>query len=207
MNKLLLVIITTLLFTIAHTQTFQRQNNELVDAFVKRVFKVEELAHPIIETREWDSSKKIILCFVPFTKQVKSELETNDETFIVGYILIPTNLYKYKSVLIDTFFEDNGGKPKIETVFFANTDKDKQREVGVTISYLSIHKGAGIYGTYYDTHLYDNPNILSPQKKLTYFEKLSTKFWCFEGDSQGKSTKCKYKNVSAIRATLKQMGF
>lgn len=206
MNKLLsltAVFICTNLFG----QTYIRHTNELSDAFVKRVFNVEELSYPIIETKEWDSLKKVILCFVPYTKTIKYGNETEEETFIVGYVLILTAPNTYRQVLIDTITEDYGGAPIVETVFFANADKDKEREIAVMISYTSFHKGAGIDGTYYETRIYDNPDLLVPTKKLKYLEKLSNQFYCFEGDTQGKASKCKYKDFKAIRIKLKELGF
>ncbi len=203
----LFLLITVFAYSNLHGQTYVRQTSESTDVFIKRIFKVDALAHPVIETKEWDPLKKVILCFLRYTKTTRYENETGEETYIVGHVLVPTAPNTYKQILIDSFMEDYGGEPIIETVFFVNADKDKEREIAIMVSYKSIHKGADIDGIYYETHIYDNPNLLDPAPKLKYFEKLSNQFYCFEGDAQGKVNKCRYKDFKEVRIKLKQLGF
>lgn len=110
-----------------YAQVIQRNPNESAEAFAKRIFKTDELAHPVIETKEWDSTKKVIICFVDFT--------TDAGDGILGYLLIPAGINSYKKTLIDTFWQGGGSlDPKIESVLFANADKDKPRELIVMTS-------------------------------------------------------------------------
>jgi hypothetical protein len=180
-------------------QTFDRQDKETALNFVKRITNLEEFPHPVIETKEWDTTRKVIIYFVPKT--------TDDVTNIIGYLLVPITSTGYKQVLIDTFYQE-GADPKIETVFFANADKDKKREVVILVSWPQVHRGAGIYGTLYGTYIYDNPNLSISQDKLKFYKGLSDKLdGGFEGDREGKSVKAKYKSVASIRAALKKLGY
>ena len=206
MKKLSLTFTFIILTFFSFSQTFSRLANESADSFIKRVFKVDELAHPVIETKEWDSAKKVIFAFIAINTQAYEHYDENKESIVLGYCFFKTSSNLYQRALIDTFHE-NGGEPKIETVFFANTDKDKEREIAIIVRTPQIHRGAGIYGDFYDIYFYDNPNLLLPPNKLALFEKLSSKFSGFEGDQNNKHFKFRYKDVASIRKALKEMGY
>jgi hypothetical protein len=206
MKKLSLTFGLIFLFSFSFAQTFSRLANESADSFIKRVFKVDELAHPVIETKEWDSSRRVIIAFIAVNSQSFGQYDNNKESIVLGYCFIKINFNKYQRALIDTFHED-GGEPRIETVFFANADKDKEREIAIIVRTPQIHRGAGVYGAFYDTYFYDNPNLLAPPSRLIRFEKLGSKFSGFEGDKENKSFKFKYKDVVSIRKALKELGY
>jgi len=206
MKKISLIIGLIIFAFVSFGQTFSRLTNESVDSFIKRVFKVEELAHPVIETKEWDSTKKVIFAFAAVNTQSHGQYDENKESIIIGYCFFKINSNNYQRALIDTFHED-GGEPRIETLFFANTDKDKEREIAIIVRTPQIHRGAGVYGDFYDTYFYDNPNLLIPPNRLRKFEKLRSKFTGFEGDRDNKHFKFKYKDVASIRKALKEMGY
>ncbi len=206
MKKLSLTFGLIILAFFSFGQTFSKLTNESADSFIKRVLKVEELAHPVIEAKEWDSTKRVIFAFVAVNAQSNGQYDENRESFILGYCFFKINSNNYQRALIDTFYED-GGEPRIETLFFANTDRDKEREIAIIVRTPQIHKGAGVYGDFYDTYFYDNPNLLMPPSKLTRFEKLSKRFTGFEGDKDDKHFKFKYKDVASIRKALKEMGY
>jgi len=206
MKKLSLTFGLIVLVSFSFAQTFSRLTNESADSFIKRVFKVDELAHSVIETKEWDSTRKVIFAFVAVNTQSYGQYDENKESIVLGYCFFKTNSNNYQRALIDTFHE-NGGEPKIETVFFVNADKDKEREIAIIVRTPQIHRGAGVYGDFYDTYFYDNPNLLIPPNKLTLFEKLSSKFSGFEGDQNSKHFKFRYKDVASIRKALKVMGY
>lgn len=200
-------------------QMYSRNNNETVDAFVKRIYNVKELAHPVIETREWDSASKVIICFYVVAVP-------NDNAVIVGNLLVPTSKNRYQQILIDSFpYEDPTIWPtKIETVFFANVDKDAAREIIIQTTNIS-HSRQGysriLEGTFYQTYVYDNPDLNNPQKRLPSFALLNKQFGQkFEGDTYDqerpnkdgsprliKKSKAKYKTTDAVRRALKEMGF
>ncbi|MDP3393042.1 hypothetical protein [Sediminibacterium sp.] len=206
MKKLSLIFGLMFFASFSFGQIFSRLPNESADSFIKRVFKVDELAHPVIETKEWDSTKRVIFAFVAENSQSNGQYDQNKESIILGYCFFKINPNNYHRALIDTFHED-GGEPRIETLFFENTDKDKEREIAIFVRIPQMHRGADIYGDFYNTYFYDNPNLVIPPNRLTKFEKLSAKFSGYEGYSGNKQFKFKYKDVASIRKALKEMGY
>lgn len=191
-----------------HCQTVDRLPGENAETFVKRAFKIEDdLPHPVIESEEWDSVKKVIIFFKLFD-------EGN-----IGYLLTPMQNNTYTITLIDTLFDQGGqGVPIIESVSFANADKDSAREIIVMIKApVKAPRYAEQYGEgfYYDTYIYDNPLLPNPAKRLHYFEDISNKlsagfdgsyYRAKDGKFVNKET-AKYKDVASVRAALKQMGY
>lgn len=192
----------------ARSQTLSRQPGETAEAFVKRAFTIEELPHPVIETGEWDSTKKVIIFF-----------KNEDVDNVTGYLLTPVAENKYSTTLIDTFYQQAAQLlPTIETVFFANADKDSAREI-VIITKAQSHSprywDEQFYGYYYNTFVYDNPATVKPVKRLLYFKSISEHL---SGDEEGKTfdkktgkvikkETAKYKTVASIRQALKDMGY
>ena len=188
------------------SQSYIRLTNESAEAFAKRVLKVDELAHPVIETKEWDSTRKVIFAFVNTSITLANSMEEEPESVVVGYCFLKITGNNYERTLIDTFHQ-NGGEPVIETVFFVNADKDKEREIAIIVRTSQIHRGAGIYGDYYEVFFYNNPDVLAPPAKLSLFKQLSNKFSGFDGDRESKHFTFAYKDVKAIRNALKEMGY
>jgi hypothetical protein len=210
MKHTILTILTLILVFLSKAQTFQRLTNESSETFVKRIYNVEELCHPIIETKEWDTNKKVIVCFIEF--------QSNEGEGVLGYILTPTINQTYKQTLIDSFFQGGGASSrKIETVFFANADTDKLREIVVmtkSMAHAPRYSANELQGYFYESYIYDNYNLLTPPNSLTEFKKLSEAFQEFDGiinDSKTgrflKRKKAKYKDSKAIRLRLKQVGY
>jgi hypothetical protein len=210
MKQLIQIILFLTLLDVTQAQTFQRQTNESIDAFAKRIYKVEELSHKIIETTEWDSLKKVIICFVEFS--------SNDADGILGYLLTPIDNQTYRQTLIDTFFIGGGSNHiSIEAVFFANADKDKQREI-IVMTKANAHSPHSsdfdLVGSFYESYIYDNYNLMAPPSSLTLFKQLSEVFQEYDGVSYDSKTgkylkreKAKYKNSNSIRIKLKQLGY
>lgn len=202
-------LLAVLLTMQANSQTLTRQPGETAEAFVKRTFSIDELPHPVIETGEWDSTKKVILFF----KEIYPQAD------VIGYLLTPAGNNNYIATLVDTFKREGAVLiPSIETVFFANADKDSAREIVVIVkamAWLPRTADESWQGDFYDTYVYDNPVIAHPVKRLLYFEKLSEKLSNgFEGEKYDKKTgklikkeTAKYKTVSSIRQALKDMGY
>ena len=208
-HSLLTILILTLIF-FSKAQTYQRLTNESAEVFIKRVYNVEELSHPIIETKEWDTTKKVIICFIEFN--------SNDGGGFLGYLLTPTINQIYKQTLIDTFFIGGGARERtIENVLFANADNDKTREIIVmtkAMAWSPRYADNYLDGYFYESYIYDNYNLVTPPNSLTQFKKLSEEFQEFEGITNDSKTgrilqkeKAKYKDSKAIRLRLKQLGY
>jgi hypothetical protein len=115
---------------------------------------------------------------------------------------LPVGKNSYRDVSFGPIEED-GGYPEIISVFFANADKDKARELIVLCKYEQRHYD--YEGDFYETFIFDNP---SKQNELTYYHRLSKKFFgCECGWRNGKTQIAKYKTAKEVRAELKKLGF
>jgi hypothetical protein len=128
-----------------NSQTYTKQSAETADQFIRRITQLHELPHPVIETKEWNSAEKVIIYFIP-----------DKEDNLLGYLLVPSANLTYQQVLIDTFHAE-GNPTRIEAVFFANADKDKEREIIVLTSWQQQH--VDVSGTLYGTFIYDAPTL------------------------------------------------
>ena len=196
-----LIFIATIFAAFAsYGRTVKRQDNETVEAFIKRLMPdTTELAHQIIETNTWDMTTKSIIVFYGYDDS--SDINTGFNK-IFGHLYLPTGQNNYRDISFGPIEED-GGYPEIISVFFANADKDKSKELIVLCKYEQRHYDYD--GEFYETFIFDNPQ---PQNQLTYFEKLSEKFWgCECGWRNGKTETAKYKTAKDVKAKLKQLGF
>jgi hypothetical protein len=178
----------------------QRQENETIETFIKRLVPdTTKLAHAIIETNSWDTSLKAIVAFYGYDDT--SDINTGFNK-IFGHIYLPLGKNTYRDISFGPIEED-GGYPEILSVFFSNADKDKSKELIVLCKYDQRHYDYG--GEFYETFIFDNPG---KKNQLTYLEDLSEKFWGCECEwSNGKTKVAKYKTAKDIKAGLKKMGF
>jgi len=201
-----LIFIATFLATVTVCgQTVTRHTNETAEMLANR-FKPDstELAHAVIETNSLDTTKKIIIAFYTKTiyevRQMDTYVDHSQYDILLGYAFIPVSVNSYEQKLIDTIPPD-GGDPEILAVFFANADKDKDRELVVLCKYEQRHYDYG--GAFYETFIYDYS-----KDKFKYIKSLSEKFWgCECGWRNGKTEKAKYKTAKEVRAGLAKMGY
>ncbi len=66
----------------------------------KLVFKVEELAHSVIEAKEWDSIKSVIFAFIPVNTQSHGQYDENKESIILGYSIIRKKTKKNTGLIL-----------------------------------------------------------------------------------------------------------
>jgi hypothetical protein len=158
-----------------------------------------DLAYAVIETGEWDSTHKSIIYFLPFGAKGREA--------VIGYVLVPKSMMTYRKILIDTFFQE-GGAPHIEHVLFANADRDKARELIIIVSWPQDHSAAGIVGTLYGTHIFDDPSPDIEEYQLKFFKALSEKLdGGFEGKRNNEPVKADYKTAPQIKAALRKLGY
>jgi hypothetical protein len=200
MRHILILIATILTAFVSFGQTAKRQDNETVEAFIKRLMPTNtELAHPIIETNTWDTTAKAIIAFYGYDDPSDENIGFNK---IFGHLYLPTGQNNYRDISFGPIEED-GGYPEIISVFFANADNDKPKELIVLCKYEQQH--LDYEGEFYETFIFDNPQ---QQNQLTYFEKLSETFWGCECDrANGKKETAKYKTAKDIKTKLIALGF
>lgn len=201
MKRRILILLTAIfIYSVSPGQTIQRQDNETVEAFVKRLLPdTTTLAHPVIETNVWGTSAKALIVFYGYDDPNDPNTGFNK---IFGHLYFPTGQNNYRDISFGPIEED-GGLPEIISVFFSNADKDSKKELIVLCKYDVRHYD--VNGDYYATFIFDNPG---DKKQLTYFEKLSQKFGgCDCSRRTGEGEIARYKNAKAINAGLKKMGF
>lgn len=202
LNIILLLIITTFSFG----QPVERLYKESTEQFVTR-FKPEnsKLSLSVLDTK-WDM-KPVIISFYEQTYKlpVQDDPDQQDYSRVIGEIFFQTDSNHYNRFIVDTI-ESEGGDPKIESVFFANADKDKNKEVIIIVSWPQVH--AGVRGTLYGTYVYDDL-LKNSEKKLRYIKNISQKLsgGCECKYEDGKSGKAKFKKAPDIKAELKRLGY
>ena len=203
-----IITLTLLLLTdFSIGQTFQRLNNETAEQFVTRLnsdsLKIE---HKIIKTTSWDTTRKIIIVF--YSKKAKNinadQTDTINEQPIVGFLYFETQKQLYQKILIDTFDLND----KIESVFFANADTDKDKELCILLSNKPDEYVCKCDGTYYSTRVYDKPNFDSKIDRLKYLREISIKFDCFDGVGRWNYIEeAKYKTADDVKKELKHLRY
>jgi hypothetical protein len=131
MRHTLIFIATIFTAFVSFGQTVKRQDNETVEAFIKRLMPdTTELAHQVIETNTWDTTKAIIAFYgYDDTRDINTGFNK-----IFGHLYLPTGQNNYQDISFGPIEED-GGYPEIISVFFANADKDKPKELIVLCKY------------------------------------------------------------------------
>ena len=178
-------------------EQIKRFQGETAENFVKRNGHTEaELVHKVIETDAWNGKNTI---FAFYSGETAGQVD--------GYIFVPISADAYEKILINNF-EEEGGTPKIESVFFANADKDKAKELIVICSWNVSHYD--VSGTLYGTFIFDDEVKGKNTSKLSLLEAVSEKVSggcdCTYRDGKTKGTK-KYKTASQVKTGLRKIGF
>jgi hypothetical protein len=177
-----------LLFISSHSfcQNIQRQENETAEVFINKVIPDSAvLAHQIISTNIWTKKSKSFIAFYE-DKRKKTNSHCNE---IIGHLYFSLDNRNYKDLII-TSVEEDGGCVEIVAVFFANADKDKEKELVVLCKYEQRHYDYN--GAFYETLILDDP---VNDDELTYLEDTSKRFFgCECSWREGKTEIAKYKN-------------
>jgi len=165
--------------------------------------KNSKIVHQVIQTNIWNI-KNVIIAFYE-TRYVDPEDKYKHENqYVEAYLLIPDANEKYRKVLIDKFQDDNVDT-NIESVFFANADKDAEKEL-IILSTVE-HRLQYLYeGIEYSVSIYDNfseRNI--PQEMKTLNLPIVGGFDGYT-EADGKS-KAKYRNAEDVKKKLKKLGY
>ncbi len=188
-------------------QSLIRLENETAQMFADRLKPDSaEIAHTAIETRELDATRSLIIAFYKKTiyevKQMKTYVDSSHYEILLGYMFVPAINRTYQKIFIDTILPD-GGNPEIISIFFANADTDRNKELIVLCKYEQRHYDYS--GDFYETHIFD---YRKGPGKFQYLSKPSESFWgCECGNRNGKMQKAKFKTANDVKARLKKLGF
>ena len=209
------IVVTTVFIVLAfasNAQSYKSNPSENNEDFIKRSFSLEDLRYPVKRIKSWDSTKELLIYLSDFQDQYNN-------TEQVCYLLTPTDSNSYRRTLIDTLWGEGGENEKqIDTIFFTNADKDKEPELIIMLkaeAHSPRFADNDVEGYYYQTSIYDTPNLLLPKPKLTYLKDISQKF---DEELEGKvynsksghllrREHAKYKTAKAVIAILKNMGY
>lgn len=167
--------------------------------------KNSTIVHDVIATDLWNA-KNVIIAFYE-TRYVDND--KRHRQFVECYLLIPHAKDKYEKILVHEFQDDNVDT-KIESVFFANADEDREKEL-IIISTCK-HRLPYLYdGTEHMTDIFDNTDLSrkNSKKSLKKLSNMSEKLTGgFEGFRDGDpNAKAKFKNAFEVKSELKRLGF
>jgi len=202
MKQLLVTIFVFFAVLSAYASFITRLANETAESFAKRNGPLQTtLVHHVIETSVWGGKSKAIIAFY------EHEFEQSGQTYhrIVSYIYVPDANTTYRKVLIDTF-EPEGGDPAIESVFFVNIGRAKQKKLIIICSWPQIHYD--FRGKLYATFVYEAPRPDTKATKLKFEDGMSKQL---EGGCEcewrdGTKRIAKYKTASEVQAALRTIG-
>lgn len=198
-----------ILFIVVHSsfgQLVQRYDNETASQFSERLKpKNAILTHQVIEAK-WND-KPVIIAFYKQAYHLPIQKDPEQQIYqkITGAVYIQNENNNYRKTSFGTI-DTEGGDPNIETVFFANADKDNTKELILIASWTQQHYD--VSGTLYGTFVFDY-DVSNAKSEWTFLKKISNQLdgGCECSWSDGTSKKAKYKKASEVKAALKKLGF
>jgi hypothetical protein len=203
-NITILLFWTTLSF--GQIQLIARKDKETVEQFAERQ-KPENstLTHKVLETK-WNGNSTIISLY-DITYKLPEENDPGQQTYhkIIGFVFSELGKNTYSEVTFGTI-DTEGGNPSIETIFFANADSDKAKEIIIIASWEQRHYD--VNGTLYGTYVFDNQTI-EKTFDLKFLEEISKKLdgGCECNWRDGTNKKSKFKTASEVKKELASLGF
>ncbi len=195
-----------LLTTFCSGQVVKQNDNETAEQFVTRMMPVNSILTHKVLTTKWNNTP-VILAFYEQAYKLSEQDDPDQQNYfrIIATIFLQTESKHYRKMLIDTL-DTEGSKPVIESVFFANADKDINKELIIIASWEQQHRD--VNGTLYSTFVYDDL-LTDAQMKLAFIKSISEKLsgGCECEWSDGTSKKAKFKNASDIKTELKRLGY
>lgn len=202
------IYITTILLlsaTLSFGQVVERFDNETPEQFITRFQPENSISPENVIVTIWNTTP-VIIAFYDQTYTLDSNKTHREEYHrIIAVAFMQERTNSYRKILID-IIENEGGTPHIDTVFFANADKDIQKELILIVSWPVRHYD--VNGTLYETFIYNDlpSNTQTTPKYLQYIsEKLSGGCNCNWRD--GTHKKAKFKTAADVKRGLKRLRY
>jgi hypothetical protein len=189
------------------TTLFTVSEGEMPDAFIHRIHPNREMVSDSSHVvSRGDSSRPMIVAFYAPDSQTASVPVGKRPVGAIAWAYIPVAQNQYKEILIDTIHQVNN-LLNIKAVFFANCDSDLPKELVILYSTTERHRGAGIYGEFYETLVYDH--FVDFPKRFSFLEPISKQLMGgFEGDAGNELNQiAKFKTAKDIQKELKRLGY
>lgn len=208
MRKFLFLVFINLGVSI-FAQSYQRNIGETKELFVERLKPIQnsEIQGEVLEVNQWNSLVKPVFAFYEYSETGIENGKKNglNYTYVDGYIFAPVANNRYAKIFIDTYAEE-GATAYIESVFFANADKDLDKELGVLVSW-DQSRHYGMSGKLYQVYFYDYPKLISKNIKLKPIEIKKFKMEFDGTNDAGEKSGAIFNTTSKIKAELKRLGF
>lgn len=180
--------------------TLERMSGESVDAFLVRTAPqdMQPVQTPIVTNTLRFSAPVLLVAY-----GAKSTDSPSPSPDVQLFLCVAKQSDSYERVPIDTY-EQEGGDPHIESIFFASIDKTLDKKLFVIVSWEQNH--AIVKGTLYQTFIYSlTPKSLDVQPQ--YLKSLSDKLsgGCDCRRSDGPASKAKYKTAAEVKGGLAKM--
>ncbi len=168
--------------------------------------KNSKIIHEVIETETWGRKKSIIAFYeTNYIDSVSTNMKY-ERQYVEAYMYTFQN-ENWKKILISKFEDDNVAT-EIQSVFFANADDDKEKELIILTT--CNHRLQQLYdGTEYSTWVFDNLKIDETPKEMNFLNEISEKLnGGFEGFLEdNEDSKAKFKNANDIKKELRRLGY
>lgn len=202
------IIITLLIFQtiFSYAQIVQRQHNETAEQFANRLKPDNStLTHKAVETK-WNGVSVVISLYNQ-TYKLPLNKDPDQSTYnrIIGSVFIQSDSTTYKKTRFGTI-DTEGGDPSIESIFFANADKDSTRELIIIASWEQKHYD--VNGTLYGTYVFDY-DLSGTTLEWKLLEAISNKLeaGCECTWRDGTKKTARFKTASSIRKELVRLGY
>jgi hypothetical protein len=186
---------------ITRADTVNRAKDESATDFARRLApETGEMVGDVLETEAF-GTKRAVIAFYKLDFKAKY-----DYTEVHGYLYMPRTGDEYDKVLIDKF-EEEGDTPKIESVFFANADKDAAKEMVVICSWRQQHYD--VSGTLYATYIFDDISGNKSPPRLMHLKKVSEKVsgGCDCSHRDRTRPNKSFETAGQVRLGLKKLGY
>lgn len=209
MKKLQALLFLLTLATASYGQIFKRAAGESKEDFAARCKPADtaEITGNVLETKLWDGNRNMIFAFYMVTRTEHNGTKSWTEPYVEGYVFVPRADGAYQRVFIDRYGQE-GADAEIRSVFFANADKDAQKELVILCAW-DQSRHYGISGALYQAYIYDDikeGNKTEALHALTGFEKIFDMEFDGTNDA-GEASKAHFTTAGDIRKKLKQLGY
>ncbi len=164
-----------------------------------------KISHKVISTQL--NSIPVIIAFYDQTYKLSKNQDPDQTIYhrIIATLFVENKKNNYDKLIINTFDTD-GGSPKIETVLFANADKDVSKELIIIASWEQSNQE--LSGTMFNTFVYDDL-LKNRTEKIVFLKDISSKLdgGCECSFSDGRNKKAKLKTAKDIKAELLRLGY
>jgi hypothetical protein len=154
-----------------NAQKISRYKGESADSFILRIKPSSSILYDKVIETSWNNTS-VIIAFLSETYL----LPLHDDPQQTAYTRVIATLYasdsykkNYIESIIDTLIEEES-PPKIEHIFFANADNDKEKEL-IILTTWDINNSS-VHGKLYSTSIYDYTQKLP--KKLLFLNDISS---------------------------------